>query len=161
MARVTFKKGDEYLAKIAKIERNAREEVLGPAIYEGANIVADEIKANLESVPTDEKWAPRGYVKAGPRKAELQGLLSSFGIAKLQNTDGFINVKLGFDGYNKIKSNRWPTGQPNQVIGRSIERGTSFMEAHPFVKPAVSATRQRVLAVMQKAIDEQMEKQMK
>ena len=161
MATVTFKKGDEYIAKIAKIERNVRKEVLGPAIYEGANIVANEIKSNLDAIPTDEKWAPRGFVKIGPRKAELQGLHESFGIAKLQNNDGFINVKLGFDGYNKLKSNRWPNGQPNQIIARSIERGTSFMQAHPFVKPAVAATKQQVLNVMRKAADEYFEKQMK
>lgn len=161
MAIVQFKKGDEYLAKIEKIARGSKEQIVGPAIYDAADIVTDAVREKLSGVPTDERWAPLGTVKAGPRKAELAGLQNSLGIASLQDDSGFINVKVGFDGYNSIKTATWPNGQPNQLIARSVERGTYFMQANPFMKRAMASARTKALEAMKKKIDENLEKMMK
>lgn len=153
MATITFKNGDEYIARINKLSREFRESVAGPAIYEAAGIVADEIAAKLAGIPTDERWGTSGMPTSGPREAQAQGVYRALGIAKLQDQDGFINVKIGFDGYNGLKSARWPNGQPNQMVARSIERGTYFMQANPFVKPAVAATRGAALKAMKNIVD--------
>ena len=47
MATIKFKKGDEYLGKIAKLEALTRQEICGNAIYGAAEIVADEIRDQL------------------------------------------------------------------------------------------------------------------
>lgn len=161
MATVTFNDGDEYLKKLATIERKMQKEILGPAIYEGANVVADAIAERLGGVPTDESWGSTGELKNGPRKIELKGLRKSLGIAPLQDQDEYLNVKIGFDGYNGVKTKRWPNGQPNQMIARSVERGTSFMKANPVIKPAVAKTKKTAINTMKEVVDENIKKIMK
>ena len=161
MAKIEFKKGDEYIARINKLSRELRQSVAGPAIYEAAGMVADKIKERLNSVPTDESWGSSTNPKAGPKKIELVSVSNALGIASLQDNSGYINVKIGFDGYNSVKTSQWPNGQPNQMLARSIERGTYFMSANPFVKPAVASTRGKALDTMRKIVDEEIAKIMK
>lgn len=162
MATIQFKKGDEYLAKIARLEAMTRDELCGSAIYGAAGIVADEIRSELDGVPTDEGYGTQSEPISGPKKAQKEGLLDSLGISGLQDDgSGYLNVKIGFDGYNRIKTKRWPSGQPNQMIARSVERGTSFMKANAFVKKAVAATRKRAINFMKEIIDTKCEEAMK
>lgn len=162
MATIKFKKGDEYLGKIAKLEALTRHEICGSAIYGAAEIVADEIRDQLRKLPTDESWGGPDHETAGPRKAQKKGLYDSLGIASLQqDRNGMLNVKIGFDGYNSLKSQRWPKGQPNQMVARSVERGTSFMKGHKFVKKAMSRTRKRALDFMKESVDKSIEEIMK
>ena len=150
MATIKFKDGSEYMAKLEKLERSTREKVIAPAIYNAADIVANEIRDQLRKVPTDERWGTNSNPLNGPNKQQKKGLYDSLGIASLQDDGGFLNVKIGFDGYNKIKTKRWPQGQPNQMVARSVERGTSFMQGNPFVKRAVSRAKNEALSEMQK-----------
>lgn len=155
---ITFKKGDEYLFKISKLEAAARDQVCGRAIYGAAEIVTDEIRAQLKQVPTDESNDTFWGELQGPKKAQKKGLYDSLGITKMQeDAAGFLNVKIGFDGYNGLKSKRWPQGQPNQMVARSVERGTSFMQANPFVKPAMQKATKRARERMKKSVDESIE----
>ena len=162
MATIKFKKGEEYMAKIAKLEALTRDNVCGTAIYGAADIVADEIRSQLQKVPTDESWGSSGDPTDGPRKAQKKGLYDSLGIASMQDDgSGFLNVKIGFDGYNELKSARWPKGQPNQMVARSVERGTSYMKSHNFVKKAMSKSRKRALDYMKESVDKSIEEIMK
>lgn len=68
------------------------------------------------------------------------------------------NVKLGFDGYNEVKTRKYPKGQPNQLIARVTESGSPYMDKTPFMRMAVNATRKPALAEMQKVIDEESKK---
>lgn len=56
MAVIQFKRGDEYLMKISKLEAALKDEVCGAAIYGAAGIVADEIRSQLKAVPSDEGY---------------------------------------------------------------------------------------------------------
>lgn len=159
MATIQFKRGDEYIAKIAKLEAAAKDTLCGEAIYGAAGIVADEIRASLEQVPTDEGYGTTTSPTVGPRKGQLLGLEHSLGISSLQDDGtGFLNVKIGFDGYNSISTKRWPNGQPNQMVARSVESGTSWMRKNPFVRRAVTATRKRAIEYMKRSIDEGIKK---
>lgn len=162
MATIQFKSGDEYLLKISKLEALAKGQVIGGAIYGAAEIVADEIRSELNKVPTDEKWGESENQTAGPRKIQKLGLEQSLGIAKMQDDGrGYYNVKIGFDGYNKVVTERWPNGQPNQMIARSVERGTSYMKSTPFVKRAVRQSRKKAIEYMRETVDKETEKIMK
>ena len=110
----------------------------------------------LTATITDES-GKKGTLNAKQRA----GLHKGLGIAKMQQDGKLTNVKIGWDGYNDIKTKRWPNGQPNQMIARSIERGTSFMKANPFVKRAVNRTRKAAAAEMQNVLDSEIEKIMK
>lgn len=162
MATITFKKGDEYVAKIAKLAAESREDLFGEAIYGAAGIVADEIRSTLEQVPTDERYGTSGSPLRGPKKIQKKGLEQGLGIAGLsEDSSGFYNVKIGFDGYNGVRTKRWPNGQPNQMVARSVEGGTSWMRKTAFVRKAVSATRAKAVEYMKQKVDEAIQKKMK
>ena len=51
MARLHIKGTEEYALKLSKLGSSSRE-VAGEAIYKAADIVANQIKANIQSLPT-------------------------------------------------------------------------------------------------------------
>lgn len=158
MAVIQFKRGDEYLMKISKLEAALKDEVCGAAIYGAAGIVADEIRSQLKAVPSDEGYGTASEPTRGPKAGQKEGLLDALGISSMEEKSGYYDVKIGFDGYNGIKTKRWPNGQPNQMVARSIERGTSWMKANAFVKRAMAATRKRALEFMKHSVDESIRK---
>lgn len=106
-------------------------EINKKALYEGAKVMADAMKAEIENLPTDER--SNADVLNGIKQAQKNGLLESFGVAPFDEQDGTRSTHLGFDGYNNIVTKRWPNGQPNSMIARSVNAGTSFMRATPFI----------------------------
>lgn len=157
MAKWTIGKGlDEYIQKLGNLEYRA-DGIAGKAIYDGAKIVADKIRANISALPVSEK-TDRG--RRNPTQVEKTGLLEGLGIAKLQR-GSFINVKIGMDGYNADATEKWPSGKPNAMIARSIEAGNSFMLRNPFISSAVRATRGAAEAAMAARLDIETEKTMK
>ena len=165
MAKMAVKGIDEYALKLSKLGAKSSE-TAGKAIYAGAEVVADAIKQNIDGLETvDDKYNLIAYGKGKKSKLskkQKEGLKKSFGITKMQkDSDGFYNVKLGFDGYNDIKTKKYPDGQPNQLIARIAESGSTFMDKTPFVRPALSKTKKQAQEVMQKVIDVETEKIMK
>ena len=65
---------------------------------------------------------------------------------------------MGFDGYNDIKTKRWPNGQPNALIARACESGSSAMLKQPFVRPAIQRKKDAALEAMKQAADRELEK---
>lgn len=154
MASIEMKGLDEYTRALSHLEARARSEVIGAAIFDGANVVADEIRLGMELLPTQGGRGSSRRLLAGPNPAQKDHLLASFGVAPMRETDGFYHVKLGWAGYNPIRTKAWPRGQPNAMVARSVEKGTSFMKANPFVKKALSRARKKSIAAMQARIDE-------
>lgn len=150
-----FKDGDDYIAKLEHLGAQV-EDILGQAIYPAAGAVFEAIQKEISTLNVSDS-GEMGSLNALQR----QGLHEGLGIAEMRVDGKLLNVKIGWDGYNKIKTERWPKGQPNQMIARSVERGTSFMQANPFVKRAVSRTRKISQEKMQEVIDREIEKIMK
>lgn len=132
---------DEYIAKLENLEFNT-DDLIGRAIYKGADIVADAIKANIQNLPA-----------VACTDVEKEGLLAGFGIAKMLDENGYFNVKAGFDGYNNDVTKKWPNGKPNSMIARSIEGGTSWKPKHPFISPAVKSSKDAAEKAMIEEID--------
>lgn len=142
MAKFQVGKGlDEYISQLENLEFHA-DQMMGRAIYKGADIVANAIKASIQNLP-----------KSACSDVEKAGLLNGFGIASMKEDNGYFNVKAGFDGYNDDKTKKWPNGKPNSMIARSIEGGTSWKAKHPFIAPAVKASRDAAEKAMQKEIE--------
>lgn len=120
---------DRYMEQLRNLEYSGRE-VVGQTIYAGAEIVADELRKNIKRLPA-----------SACTELEKRGLLDGLGIARMQDDNGFFNVKIGFDGYNDHKTKKYPRGHPNAMVARSIEGGTSWKHKHPFVAPAIRAVR--------------------
>lgn len=140
---------DKYLEQLSNLEFAAHD-MVGRAIYKGAEVVADQIRANIGQIPASLC-----------SDVQRQGLLDSLGIAKMRDDGGTYNVKIGFDGYNSHVTKKYPKGHPNSMIARAIESGTSFSGKHPFVAPAVRATKDAAEKAMAEEINKQLEKTMK
>ena len=147
---------DEYLQKLGNLELRAPESI-GKAVYKGADIVADAVKANINNMPVEDQYSER---ITGIKSIQKIGLIKSFGIAKMRDDNGYYNVKLGFDGYNTLKTKKYPQGQPNAMIARTFESGNSFTKKIPFVAPAVRATREAAEQKMAQVIDTEISKVM-
>ena len=140
MARITFKAGDDYMLRLLKTA-NRSEAIMKEAIHEGAHILTDEIRANLEKN------------LAGSTQS-TGALAESLGITKIQKDEtGFWNAKIGFDGYDE-------KGVPNQLKARVMESGSSTVRKRPFVRPAVNAKRKEVEAAMERVIMEEIKETM-
>lgn len=138
MATISFKSGDEYALKLSRLATGS-EEIAKKAIYQGAKVVADKIKSNLEGVLSDEATGE---------------LVASFGVTPIErDKDGNWNAKIGFDGYDS-------KGVPNQLKARVLESGSTRQQKRPFVRPAVNATKKQAIEAMRKVIDEETKKVM-
>ena len=128
--------GEEFALAISRLATGS-EEISRKAIYAGADVIADKIKSNLEGVLS----------------AEATGeLVASFGVTPIEkDSSGNFNAKIGFDGYDS-------KGVANQLKARVIESGTSKKQKHPFVRPAVNATKKQAVARMGEVIDEEINK---
>ena len=157
MAKWTMRGMDEYAAYLQRIGKNTRE-ILGAGVYAMANTVADAVRKNIEALPAKPDIegieAYRQGQKAQLTISEKKGLQEGFGISPMQNERGYLNVKLGFDGYNKVKTRKYPKGQPNVLIARSVESGSSVREKSPFIRPALRQTQNEALKKGQEAIEE-------
>lgn len=140
MARITFKGGEDFMRRLEQMGDRS-EAMIKEAIYEGAHILTDEIRANLEKnlSGSDESTG---------------ALAGSLGITKIKKDDsGVWNAKIGFDGYDE-------KGVPNQLKARLMESGSSTIQKRPFVRPAVNAKRKEVKAAMERVINEEIKKTM-
>lgn len=157
MAKWIVGKGlDNYIAYLQSINA-VTDEMIGEAVYDMAKVVADKVRANIEALPAVSNEANIATYREGYSRLsepEKQGLLDGFGVSPLQDDSGYRNVKLGFDGYNSIKTKKYPQGQPNALIARVTESGSSYREKTPFIRPAVNAARKPAEKAGQAKIDE-------
>lgn len=136
MAKLTIKGLDKYITDLSAIS-NMTDDEIGKCIFPAAQIVADAARAGIESIPVG-KNPIHGEITA----EQKAGLLEGLGIASMQVKGTELNVKLGMDGYNS-------KGQPNSMILRSIEAGTSWgRPANPVVRRAVQKTRKQAEQAM-------------
>lgn len=159
MAKITFPGLKDYELMLSRLE-DATDDMIGRAVYAGAGIVADAVKAGINSLPivtgygTDSNPLPGGVTSA-----QKAGLLDGFGISSLQDDgSGYLNVKLGFDGYNRTRTEKYPQGQPNQLVARGVESGTSWKQKKPFIRPATTRSRKTAENEMKRVIDEEISK---
>lgn len=157
MARIEFKGLEEYTAKLNRLKALSRDRVIGAAVYDGAKVMADAVKAELQALPTDDTHA-RGKKAIGPTSQTKQDLIEHMGISPIQDDNGFLNVKVGFDGYNGHPTEKYPKGRPVPMLARAVQSGTSWMAPNPFVKNARSKSRKAAIEAMKKRVEQEIEK---
>lgn len=158
MATFQFSGIDAYIKQLDKLQAGTKDGVIGKTVYAGAEVMADAVRASIRALP-EGKEGDAGLGTVTP--AQKRGLLEGFGISKMRDDDGFINVKLGFDGYNSVKTKKYPNGQPNALIARAVNSGTSFRKKTRFVDKAVNASKKTAEAAMDAACSREIEKIMK
>jgi len=133
---MTMMAGDNFALALSRLATNS-EEIAKKAIYEGANIIADKIKSNLQGVLSEEATGE---------------MLASFGVTPItKDASGNWNAHVGFDGYDS-------KGVPNQLKARTLESGSSRQRKRPFVRPAVNATKNTAVEKMGQVIDQEIQR---
>lgn len=163
MARLKITGLEGYQAKLAALGKGAGA-VAKAAVWAGAAVAADAMRSELEKVPTSDHngkpwWGTPGHPARGPSRAQKQGLLDSLGITPVsEDRKGVVNAKVGFYGYNGIRSKQWPDGERHLLVARAVNSGTSFMEKNAFSKAAYSKSRQKAKQEMQRAAENAIKK---
>lgn len=157
MAKFQFEGVDKLIAQYKKLESNT-EKVIGKAVYEGAGVVMKNVEGAVASISTDNRFGTAENPTTGPSTIQKIGLQQALGIAKMRNDNGFYNVKIGFDGYNSVKTKTWPQGQPNMMVARAVESGTSWMQKQPFMRKAEQASKGPCEAKMGEVVDREISK---
>jgi HK97 gp10 family phage protein len=137
MAKIYFDGLDDYIKLLENIEVK-RNSIIKPAVYDGAAVLIEEVKQNLRRV-------------VGPDSTG--DLEQSIGLAEMQDRDGFVHTKLGFDGYDR-------NHHPNVVKARALEHGTSKQQKKPFIRTAVNKCKDDVVQTMAKTVDTRIKKLM-
>lgn len=161
MATFQFGGIDDYITQLNKLQAATKDDVIGKTVYAGAAVVADAVKDAIRALPVGSGHAARGELVDTVTLPQKEGLLDGFGISRMKDDDGFVNVKLGFAGYNATRTDKYPQGQPNALIARAVNSGTTFRKKTRFVDKAVSASKKSAEAAMDAACNREIEKIMK
>ena len=157
MAKLKMQGMDEWENQLLEL-RDVGVSTIGRAIYQGAKVIADQVKANIQALPIDDRHVKNGQTLHGVKSLEKQGLLEGFGVSRLRDENGYRNVKLGFDGYSPVPSNFSAKGVANIVVARAVNSGNSFRSKIPFVDNAVYAKKAECEKVMQKTFEDAIKK---
>lgn len=161
MARMKIKGLDEYASKLQKLSGGEAEKIMRHAVYEGAGYLADQIRLSIQSLPTFEgSWKNYRKPIVGVSDVQKQGLLNGLGTSKIVNDSGFVNVRIGFNGYNDHVTKHYPKGQPNALVARSVESGSSIGTKTPFIRPCVNANKNTIVTILAEETDNGIKKVM-
>lgn len=140
----------EISEMLDKLEQEAPK-VAAMALYDGAGLMADEIRKGVESIQT----APFKYVKDGtrlpsPEEKEIVRQAAA-GIAKFNKNGTEVDTSVGFQnaGYADLNG----TEKPIPVIVNAINSGTSFMKKQPFIRQAARTAAPKAIKKMSESIN--------
>ena len=144
----------EYLKKLDTLGVKSTG-FLKRAVYDGAAVVGRAMRSQIEALPVnDGKYVPGNAQIIGVSQEQKRGLLDGLGFTKMHDKGGVIYTKLGFDGYNSVKTKKYPKGQANAMIARVVESGSSARRKTPFIRPAVNRVKERAIQRMAEKLDE-------
>lgn len=158
MAKITMDGLAEYTKQLAALGANV-DGMVKAAVYEGADEVADAVREAVKALPevkTSEavaNWRQQVPVD-GITKAQKDGLLDGLYLSRMVTAQDSIYTQLGFDGYNEVETQAYPGGQPNSMIARAVESGSSARRKTPFVRPAVNRVKERAIQRMAEKLDQ-------
>ena len=129
---------DELGAMFAKLGDKAQGVASG-ALFDGAGVVADAMKAAVDSIGTAPfKYAPPGQHRL-PSPEEKAALVGKTGIAHFRKNGSDVDTLVGVTGnagYAMVGGKK----KAVRMIARSINSGTSFMVKQPVFRRAASAS---------------------
>ena len=148
MAKVTVSGLAEISKKITALG-DAGDAIGKMAVYDGAAVITDEIRKQINALPEDkDRYLTGGeqYNVITPR--DKRDLANSLGIARIERTAKGIRTVIGFAGYGSRKTKKYPKGLPMAMLARSIESGSSVRAKRPFVRKTVNSKRKTAQAAM-------------
>ena len=146
MPRINVRGLDDLTHALSRVTDKS-EEIIKRAIFDGVAVIADAVRSNIGSISTGgpSAWETR---RREEQKAGLQGGLTTY---QIEDKGGKIEGGVGFTGQNS-------RGQPNRVIARAFNSGTSFSSKQPFFDRAVRSSRGQAQQTVVSEIEAELEK---
>lgn len=166
MATIKAPKLSEYIRQLELLEDHT-DELCKMAVWSGAKVAADAISEAIDditvhSLPAESKYyylseeaQAAGEMLDGVTAEQAKGLKDGLGIAVMAYKGNAWNTKVGFDGYNSVKTKTYPKGQPNALIARSVESGSTVRNKTPFIAPAVEKVKEKAIDAMTVTVEHQ------
>ncbi|MFR5876325.1 MAG: hypothetical protein ACLUFN_07535 [Eubacterium sp.] len=167
MAKIILAKDLDRLIRDLRKTQVDLASIMGKSAYKGAEYMADELKKSLQALPTYNgkngfpKYVYNGHKLKGLSSIQKRDVIEAFGISKMMNTNGYIHVKIGFDGYGSYETNAHPWGIPNQLLMRSLEKGTSFLKKNPVITTTVKREKKATEKKLEEAFINEIKKEIK
>lgn len=156
MAKMTVTGYNELYSKLQKLASSEASKAMVSGVYEGAGAAADALKNTISAVPAKKgSWEFYKKTIVGLSETQKRGLIDGVGIASIESKNGSVNTKVGFAGYNDHITKHYPKGQPNALVARSLESGSSIGAKNPIVRP----TAKRVARIVEKKMADKVKKE--
>lgn len=138
---------------------NAAPAIAKICLYEGARVVADQLKAAVASIPTEGHHAVpnarNGKQLYYMTESEKAACVAGVGIARFDSGDDKAQTAVGFNGYQMdVSSDGYPHGIPVPMLMRSIEIGSSVRAKNPVVRKAFRAAESGAMSAMMAKFEE-------
>ena len=144
----------EISEMLTKMEKQAPA-IAAQALYDGAGIMADEVKKGAEAIKT----APFQFTRQGRRLPSPEDkeivMQAAAGIAKFSKGADSVDTSVGYRnaGYAMLGDRQKPVPQ----IVNAINSGTSFMQKQPFIRKAATQGAPKAIQAMKAKIEEAFE----
>jgi hypothetical protein len=133
MAKFIFVGAEKYIETLEHLGGKGAEGVLKYAVYPGADVLADAIRAEIEA---------NHYVSGD--------LADSLTLTTMRNDSGYVNTKVSFVDYDE-------NGVPNALKAAVLESGTSNgRKGTHFISKTVKRCEAKATEAMSKALDQKM-----
>lgn len=148
MARMKTEGMDDVAVMFGKISR-AGNAIAKMVTYDGARVMADEIRRETDALMQDKERYLRGGEKyAVITQRDKRDLAAHLGITKIKSSTTGVRAVIGFAGYGSHKTHKYKKGLPMPLLARSLHKGTSVREKSPFIDRAVAKAERLALEEM-------------
>lgn len=145
----------EISETLSKLEEKAPK-AASKALYEGAGIMAAEIRKSAEGIKTAPfKYAGSGKTRLPSPEEKAIVTAAGAGIARFNKDGTEVDTSVGFRnaGYADLDGKK----KPIPLIVNSINSGTSFMTKQPFIRKAANSGGKKAMEAMKKVIETEFE----
>ena len=151
MPKMTVSGLDGFSSMIQQLGESGQD-IATRAVYAGAGVAADAVRAAIQALPTEAGYMPNGRKRHVVKRSEKQALLDHLGTSKIETVGGKTTARVGFNGYAEdLTTTEHPTGLPVALIARAIESGSSVRQKFPFIRKAGNGSADKIRAAMLEA----------
>lgn len=147
---------NETIKMLEKIEADT-DEIIEEALKEGGGIVCDVCRQEISQLRTTDQYEG-GNGKRYAKKSDIKGLLDSLGYSPVQLNGSIFDIQCGWGGYNNNKTKKYPNGHANKMIANSINAGTSFQIAQPFIAKTARRSKAEALDKIEDVFTKEIDK---
>lgn len=153
--RFRFKGMKKYVEQLERLSDSFYANIcVENAVTEGSKVVSKYTLEELQALPVDNSRPHKG-MRQSINQLQKNSLISAWGVSPLDKRVNYMNRKTGVDrGTNKIRTKKYPNGQPHVTVARWLENGTSYMKKNPVFSRASRKARTPCVEAMQESLTE-------